>query len=41
MTGTIPIIVIAASFILLSFTRIDSAWVMVGAAAIGLVAKLI
>jgi chromate transporter len=41
MTGTIPIIIVAASFVLLSFTRIDSAWVMVGAAAMGLIAKLI
>jgi chromate transporter len=41
ITGTISIIIVAASFVLLSFTRIDSAWVMVGAAAVGLIAKLI
>ena len=41
VTGTVTLLIVAASFLLLAFTRIDSAWVMVGAAAVGLVAKLI
>lgn len=40
ITGTIPMMIVAASFILLSLTRVDSAWVMAGAAAVGLIAKL-
>lgn len=32
--------ILAAAFALLSFTKIDSAWVMVGSAALGLLAKL-
>lgn len=40
LTGTVPAAIVAASFVLLSFTRVDSAWVMVGAAAAGLIAKM-
>lgn len=40
ITGALPVMIVVASFFLLSFTRIDSAWVMVGAAAAGLMAKL-
>jgi len=40
LTGTVPAVIVAASFVLLSFTRVDSAWVMVAAAAVGLIAKV-
>lgn len=41
ITGTVSLLIIAASFVLLAFTRVDSAWVMAGAAAAGLAAKVI
>jgi chromate transporter len=41
ITGPVPIAILAASFTLLAFTHVQSAWVMLGAAAAGLAAKLI
>ena len=41
ITGAVSLLIIAASFVLLAFTRVDSAWVMAGAAAVGLAAKVI
>ena len=41
ITGTISLVIVAASFVLLAFTRVDSAWVMAGAAAVGLAAKVV
>lgn len=41
ITGPLSIAIMAVSFALLSFTRLESAWLMVGAAAVGLIAKLI
>jgi chromate transporter len=38
--GALTLAIVAATFVLLSFTRVDSAWVMLGAAAAGLAAKL-
>ena len=40
ITGPLAIVVVAASFAVLTFTRIETWWVMIGAAAIGLGAKL-
>jgi chromate transporter len=40
-TGVFSAILIAASFAVLTYTRIDSAWVMLGAAGAGLAASLI
>lgn len=39
ITGKLSMAIVGASFLLLSFTRIDSAWVMLGAAAVGLIAR--
>jgi chromate transporter len=36
ITGAVSLAIVALSFVLLSFTRIDSAWVMLGAAVAGL-----
>ncbi len=41
ITGPFTIAMVAISFGVLSFTRIDSAWVMLGAAALGLTMKLV
>jgi chromate transporter len=41
ITGPLSIAIMAVSFVLLSFTRLESAWLMLGAAAVGLGAKLI
>jgi chromate transporter len=41
ITGTLTLAIFAVTFVLLSFTRIDSAWVMLGSAATGLAAKLL
>jgi chromate transporter len=41
ITGPVPAIIVAAGFFLLSFTRVDSAWVMAAAAALGLLFMLI
>jgi chromate transporter len=38
--GTLTLAIVGVSFVLLSFTRIDTAWVMLGAAMVGLAAKL-
>ena len=38
--GTLAAAIIVASFVVLTFTRIETWWVMVGAAAVGLGAKL-
>jgi chromate transporter len=40
ITGTLTLAIFAVTFILLSFTRIDSAWVVLGAAGTALAAKL-
>ncbi len=41
ITGPLTLAIVVASFLVLSFTRLDSAWLMLGAAAVGLAAKLI
>lgn len=41
ITGPLAMIIMAASFLAISFTRLDSVWLMVSAAAVGLVAKLV
>lgn len=33
-------VIVVVSFVVLSFTRVDSAWMMLGAAAVGLATKL-
>jgi chromate transporter len=38
--GDISIVILVATFAVLSFTKIDSAWVMLGAAAFGIAAQL-
>jgi chromate transporter len=40
-TGMLERAIMIGSFLVLSFTRLDSAWLMAGAAAVGLAAKLI
>jgi chromate transporter len=40
-TGPLSVAIMVASFALLSFTKLESAWLMVGAALVGLIAKLI
>jgi chromate transporter len=40
ISGALPVAILAASFGLLTFTRVQSVWVMLGAAAVGLAAKL-
>jgi chromate transporter len=40
ITGPLSIAIMVTSFALLSFTRLESAWLMIGAAAVGLIAKL-
>ena len=40
MTGPLSIAIMTVTFAILSFTKIDSAWLMLGAAALGLAAKL-
>lgn len=39
-TGPLTVAIVAASAVVLSFTKIDSAWLILGAAALGLVAKM-
>jgi chromate transporter len=39
ITGPLSIAIMVVSFVLLSFTRLESAWLMVGAALVGLIAK--
>ncbi len=41
ITGPLTLAIVIGSFLVLSFTRLDSAWLMLGAAAVGLAAKLI
>jgi chromate transporter len=41
ITGPLPAAILGVSVVLLSFTRLQSVWVMLGAAAVGLAAKLI
>ena len=38
ITGYVPLAIVAVTFVVLSFTRVDSAWLMLGAAVVGLVA---
>jgi chromate transporter len=40
ITGALTLAIFAITFVLLSFTRVDSAWVVLSAAAAGLAAKL-
>ena len=40
-TGAPAVAIIAASFVVLTFTRLESWWVMIGAAALGLGSKLL
>jgi len=41
ITGPLSIVIMIASFALLNFTRLDSAWLIAGAAALGLAVKLV
>ena len=40
ITGPLTLMIVIASFLILSLTKLESAWLMLGAAAVGLVAKL-
>ncbi|PYT14934.1 MAG: chromate transporter [Acidobacteria bacterium] len=40
ITGRVPLMIVLISFVVLSFTRVDSAWVMLSSAAAGLMMKL-
>jgi len=40
-TGSLAVAIVAASFIVLVFTRVETWWVMLAAAAVGLGAKLL
>jgi len=40
-TGPLSLAIMIGSFLLLSFTRLDSAWLIAGAAALGLASKLV
>jgi chromate transporter len=40
ITGAFTLAIVVITFLVLSFTRIDSAWLMIGAAVAGLLAKL-
>jgi len=39
ITGYVTLAIVAVTFVVLSFTRVDSAWLMFGAAVVGLVAS--
>lgn len=39
VVGTLTLGIVIATFLILSFTRVDSAWVMVAAAVVGLMAR--
>jgi chromate transporter len=41
ITGAVTLAIVIGTFLVLSFTRVDSAWVMLSAAVIGLGAKLL
>jgi chromate transporter len=38
--GALTLAIVVVTFVLLSFTRVDSAWVMLGAAAVGLASRV-
>jgi len=40
IAGPLPLAIVAVAFAVLSFTRIDSAWMILGAAALGVAVKL-
>lgn len=40
-TGPLSLAIMIGAFLILSFTRLDSAWLMAGAAAVGLTAQLL
>src|SRR5580704_10769388 len=40
-TGPLALAIMVGAFLILGFTRLDSAWLMMGAAAVGFAAKLI
>lgn len=39
--GAMTLVIVGLTFVLLSFTKVDTAWVMLGAAAVGLGSKLV
>jgi chromate transporter len=41
ITGVLSLVIVVVTFLALSFTRVDSAWMMLGAAGVGLTAKLL
>ena len=41
LTGALAVLIFGVTFIMLSFTRVDSAWMMLGGAALALGAKLL
>ena len=41
ITGAVAVLIFGVTFVVLSFTRVDSAWLMVGGAALALGAKLL
>ncbi len=41
ITGAVTLAIVIVTFLVLSFTRVDSVWVMLGAAIVGLGAKLL
>ena len=41
IVGPLSIIVMAASFLVLAFTKLDSSWLILSAAAVGLAAQLV
>jgi chromate transporter len=41
VTGPLPMLIAVASFLLLAFTRLDNAWVILGSAIAGLASRLI
>ena len=41
ITGAATLGIVIVTFLVLSFTRVDTAWVMLGAAAVGLASKLL
>lgn len=41
ITGPLTLVIIILSFVVLTFTRVDSAWIIIGAAVVGLIAKLL
>jgi hypothetical protein len=41
VTGIFAAVLVLGSFVALTFTRLDSAWVLIGAAILGLAAQLV